>query len=362
MFLHTGWPKLEEFYAKKQKHNSAKALVLKLTNIDDSWFQATTNSDNTKGLPVYRDQAKKSLDVRDYKNIIYKDHNETPLLLATARGIIEVVKIIIKTDPQAVDYVTSQNRNILHLAILHRQKKIFKWLRAQKLVMDRLCKRIDVMGFTVLHQVGIVQYVPIHQHGPALQLQRELVWFDSVQKTIPPLYATHQNKVGWEAREFFDETHKEILDSAKEWLKNTSESCSAVAVLVATVVFAAAFSVPGGLNGKTGSPVLLTQPLYMVFTIVDIIGLTTSLCSVVFFLSILTSSFKMDDFQRALPLKLSLGFQLLFFSIVCTMMAFTLAIVLTVKSEEMKWAIFVAKEINLIFIGGLRVGFGRNHP
>ncbi|KAE8653644.1 hypothetical protein Csa_007665 [Cucumis sativus] len=87
----------------------------------------------------------------------------------------------------------------------------------------------------------------------------------------------HHNKMKWTACEFFYKTHEKMLNDAEEWLKKTSESCSAVAVLVATVVFAAAYTVPGGLNSKTGSPVLLTEPIYIVFTIMDIIALATAL-------------------------------------------------------------------------------------
>lgn len=95
-------------YIKKQKHNSAKALVWKLTKMDDSWFQATTT---THDINVTKYKPKIIKDDADYyKNIKYNDHHETPLLLATARGIIEMVETIVKTDPQSMDYVTSQNR------------------------------------------------------------------------------------------------------------------------------------------------------------------------------------------------------------------------------------------------------------
>lgn len=129
--------------------------------MDDSWFQATTT---THDINVIKIQTQNKDDADYYKNIKYNDHHETPLLLATARGIIEMVETIVKTDPQSMDYVTSQNRNILHMAILHRQEKIFNWLGSQKIVMDRLGKRIDLMGFTLLHQVGIIQYLQQHQY------------------------------------------------------------------------------------------------------------------------------------------------------------------------------------------------------
>ncbi|MFQ6661844.1 hypothetical protein Gotur_029862 [Gossypium turneri] len=44
------------------------------------------------------------------------------------------------------------------------------------------------------------------------------------------------------ADQLFKGMHKDQLKSAQEWVKNTSQSCSTVAVLVATVVFAAAWT------------------------------------------------------------------------------------------------------------------------
>ncbi|XP_022954461.1 ankyrin repeat-containing protein ITN1-like [Cucurbita moschata] len=274
----------------------------------------------------------------DGKNIEYMDYHETPLLLAAARGIIEVVERIIKAHPQAVDYVTTNDRNILHVIIAHRQLNIFEWIQRRDLILHRLAKRIDVLGYTVLHHVGITKFLNHSTFGPAIQLQNEIDWFDRVHEMIPHPYNMHYSKDGWKPREFFDETHQDMLDKGKEWIKKTSESCSAVAVLMATVAFAAAFTVPGGLNSKTGSPVLLSDPIYILFTALDIASLISSLSSLVLFLLILTSPFEMDAFRQELPIQLSLGFNLLFLSVASTMIAFAVAVVLTLKSTNMVWA------------------------
>ncbi|KAG7012620.1 hypothetical protein SDJN02_25372, partial [Cucurbita argyrosperma subsp. argyrosperma] len=274
----------------------------------------------------------------DGKNIEYMDYHETPLLLAAARGIIEVVERIIKAHPQAVDYVTTNDRNILHVIIAHRQLNIFEWIQRRDLILHRLAKRIDVLGYTVLHHVGITKFLNHSTFGPAIQLQNEIEWFDRVHEMIPHPYNMHYSKDGWKPREFFDETHQDMLDKGKEWIKKTSESCSAVAVLMATVAFAAAFTVPGGLNSKTGSPVLLSDPIYILFTALDIASLISSLSSLVLFLLILTSPFEMDAFRQELPIQLSLGFNLLFLSVASTMIAFAVAVVLTLKSTNMVWA------------------------
>lgn len=356
LFDTIGWPQWKELYEKKQQHKLALTITKMLAHIDFSWRQTQPTPENTEvdsfgirrpdegggggiDLEILRTLPSSDHNQGEIGDIDYFDHHETPLLLAAANGIIEIVQQIVEVYPQAVDYVTVNQRNVLHVAIAHRKKNVFNWIQSRRLIMTRLVTRIDVLGFTALHHVGITKFYRGGTHGPALQLQQELKWYERVQYQIPALYTMHHSKMKWTAREFFYKTHEKMLEDAKEWLKKTSESCSAVAVLVATVVFAAAYTVPGGLNNKTGSPVLLTEPIYIVFTIMDIVALATALTSVVLFLSILTSSFKMEDFLHTLPMKLSIGFQLLFFSVASTMMAFALTIVLTVKSEEMKWTV-----------------------
>ena len=52
-----------------------------------------------------------------------------------------------------------------------------------------------------------------------------------------------------------------------------------MAVLVATVALAAAYTVPGGVNDN-GVPVFLDSPLFLFFTITDVAALACSLVSV----------------------------------------------------------------------------------
>ena len=77
------------------------------------------------------------------------------------------------------------------------------------------------------------------------------------------------------ADELLQETHSKQLKDAQKWIKETSQSCSAVAVLVATVVFAAAYTVPGG-NDPSGRPNFIDSPFFMLFTVMDIVSLACS--------------------------------------------------------------------------------------
>ncbi|XP_023524521.1 uncharacterized protein LOC111788414 [Cucurbita pepo subsp. pepo] len=231
-FLMQGWLECRELYKKKQKHKLILKITEMLADIDLSYYQ-----EKQKPVSDRTDLSEKAKQPMDDSNIEYMDHQETPLLLAAARGILEVVERIVEAHPQAVDYVTTQDRNILHVIIAHRQLNIFEWIKTRDLLVHRLARRIDLLGYTVLHHVGITNFLSQSAHGPAIQLQQELDWLDRVHKVLPLLYNMHYSKKKWRPRELFEETHKDMLDKGKEWIKKTSESCSAVAVLMVNLNF-----------------------------------------------------------------------------------------------------------------------------
>ena len=96
----------------------------------------------------------------------------------------------------------------------------------------------------------------------------------SVKKLTPHHYIDHRNNQKLTAEGLFHETNKELREKAKEWIKRTAEGCSIVAVLIATVAFAAAYTIPGGSNDKTGVPILLNQPFFVVFTLADVLSIS----------------------------------------------------------------------------------------
>ncbi|XP_050215030.1 uncharacterized protein LOC126666120 [Mercurialis annua] len=259
-----------------------------------------------------------------------------PLFTATKMGIIEIVREVIEEYPQAVEHLNSKGQNILHLAVLYRRKHIFDMLQMMEIPWMRMTQVIDNLGYTLLHHVADTKhYSGGTRPGPALQLQEELRWFDRVESVVPSYYAMHHenSKNMYTPVQLFEMNHIVQLQQAQKWAKETSQSCSTVAVLVATVVFAAAYTVPGGTNDK-GYPHFLDSPYFLAFTVMDVISLACSLTSVVAFLSILTSPFEFDDFRRSIPRKLIFGFTLLFFSVITTMLAFGSTILLVIRKEK----------------------------
>ena len=102
--------------------------------------------------------------------------------------------------------------------------------------------------------------------------------------------------MGFTAEGLFDAANYDLRVLSKEWLIHTAEGCSVIAVLIATVPFAAAYTVPGGSNERTDYPILIHQPFFVVFTLSDVLSLTSPLAAVVTFLSVLTSSFRLEEF------------------------------------------------------------------
>ncbi|PNT03044.2 hypothetical protein POPTR_014G058100v4 [Populus trichocarpa] len=289
-FLYMWWPMVERIWENKRKLKSALQLAKMLIKSDVSWDQDIAVQGQygaSTGSPFFG-----------------PSH---PLLTGTKTGILEVVSEMLIEQPHFLDLLDEEGKNILHVAIKYRRKDIFHLIKSNRIISNRMSYGIDKDGYTLLHQVADNKYYSVgSKHGPALQLHEESKWFTRVEKLIPSYYAKLRDSKQKTAEELFNDMHKEQLLAAQQWAKETSQSCSAVAVLVATIVFAAAYTVPGA----------------------------SSLTSVVMFLSILTSSFDYKDFRYSIPRKLTFGFTLLFFSVMATMLAFAATILLIVQSGK----------------------------
>ncbi|KAB1200195.1 hypothetical protein CJ030_MR0G007886 [Morella rubra] len=179
--------------------------------------------------------------------------------------------------------------------------------------------------------------------GPALQMQRELLWFKEIEKIVRPSFATMENSDNLTPKDLFRQKHRDLQEAGEKWMKDTTNSCMLVATLIATVVFAATFTVPGG-NNQTSTPIFLENKWFMVFFVTVAIALLSSSTSILIFLSILTSRYTEDDFLVRLPKRLVLGLSTLFILIVSMVIAFssTCFLVYNSKSERVPTIIFAA--------------------
>lgn len=161
-----------------------------------------------------------------------------------------------------------------------------------------------------------------------------------------------KNTKGETPRHIFSMEHEDLMKKGEAWMKETAKSCTLVATLIATVVFAAAFTVPGG-NDSKGVPPLLHEPFFKVFAISEAIAMFSSSTSILMFLSILTSRYGERDFLYALPLMLMIGITTLFVSIAAMVVAFCSTILLSCRywSTAAPILLGVFSCVPVIFIG-----------
>jgi hypothetical protein len=155
-----------------------------------------------------------------------------------------------------------------------------------------------------------------------------------VESIVHPKVKEALNKDGLTPHELFTKNHKDMVQAGEQWMKGTATSCTVVAALIVTVMFASAFTVPGGNNQETGSPVFLHKRLFMVFIISDALSLFSSSTSVLMFLGILTSRYAEEDFLKSLPIKMIIGLSTLFFSIATMMIAFSAALLIMLHGKS----------------------------
>ncbi|KAI6681743.1 hypothetical protein NL676_035624 [Syzygium grande] len=272
---------------------------------------------------------------------ILKLTSET-ILEAASHGISEIVELCLKRFPELMwdkEFANKLNQE----AINGRQVELFRLLANANLGYGGLMKKglmKDVIEWTP-------RCVSLDVSGAAFLMQRELQWYKVMEdrtkpsmKSLKLLPCPLNNESGksekrtyWEA---FVEQRRDLLKEARQWMKDTSSSCSVVATLIITIAFAAAFTVPGGNDGNTGIPIFLKKSSFMVFAVADALALFSSVTATLVFLAILNSRCAIEDFLHSLPFKMIVGLTFLFLSLGFMLVAFGCALTM-VLNERLKW-------------------------
>ncbi|KAG6667488.1 hypothetical protein CIPAW_01G104700 [Carya illinoinensis] len=261
-----------------------------------------------------------------YQDEMLNDEIYSAIHCAIKEGIFEFFRDVLKANPDLLLLHDENKRNVFMFAVQCHQAKIFSLIISSGL--DRI-------------------------QGAALQMQREVQWFEifklylnkrgkiSFAKFLHYYYYHHHHhhyhqhhlRSQYSPRIIYRATHKGLLKEGEKWMKDTTTSCTVVAALILTVMFAAAFTVPGGNNQGTGLPVFFNKRLFMLFMVSDSLSLFSSLTSVLMFLGILTSRYTEEDFLIYLPTKMIIGLSTLFFSIAAMMIAFSSGLLLILDEE-----------------------------
>ncbi|KAI3957071.1 hypothetical protein MKW92_043377 [Papaver armeniacum] len=298
------------------------------------------------------------LDKTNNKRQLLSFFNSNPDIIKVAikHGVTEFVRESLKT----FDYLTECRlpvQNMIEMAIEERNETIVTIICEHA---DKYGDKIDMLSTTdknnntILHYAAkLAPFVQLNSvSGVAFQMQRELQWFKGVAGMISENDKLKRNKEGHTANSIFMEEHSDLMKKGEDWMKDTSGSCMIVTALVATVAFAAAFTVPGGNisdtdNTENGFPVFLGQSSFTVFAVADAFALFSSITSVLMFLSVYTSRYAEIDFLKSLPQKLIIGLATLIISMAAILVAFCASLIIVVgKSFRGAW-------IPIVMFGGI---------
>ncbi|KAF9662251.1 hypothetical protein SADUNF_Sadunf18G0033700 [Salix dunnii] len=266
----------------------------------------------------------------------------TPLHWAAIKGRVNVIDEILSTSLESAEVITKHGETVLHLGVKNNQYEAVKYL-SEMLNITKLVDKPDNDGNTVLHlatagKLGTmtiyllklgVDVNAINQKGqtaldvvesdmsnsgallilPALQdaggkrshqlppssieiqqIQQEKSLSSSSAKRMPESTTKHHRRSQNRRRE-------KQLELQTEGLRNARNTIVIVAVLIATVTFAAGINPPGGFRQDTGESIKGRLSSFKIFAVCNILALFLSLGTVVFLVSIV-------PFQRKSMMKL----------------------------------------------------------
>ncbi|KAM5585259.1 hypothetical protein ABKV19_004580 [Rosa sericea] len=158
-----------------------------------------------------------------WTEILRNDHDDVMRLIkhpskllfdATKLGNYEFLAVLINSYPDLIWQLDDENRIIIHVAVLHRHASIFNLVHEIGSIKDMIVTFTDDDETNnILHMAA--KFAPPNQlnlvSGAALQMQRELVWFEEVKKIVQPNSIEMKNKKGKTPRELFTSEHKELL-------------------------------------------------------------------------------------------------------------------------------------------------------
>nr|XP_048335658.1 protein ACCELERATED CELL DEATH 6-like [Ziziphus jujuba var. spinosa] len=246
-----------------------------------------------------------------------KNDQLTPLHLAIQQRNIDIIKELILQCPDSTELVDHQERNVLHLAADTYFRDIWSFLlknpAIQKLIKDK-----DDEGNTPLHVLaaanptsffdGIVRH-PLpgvldenevnNENKTALDVSLETqsgqvyleIYIFILQVLLPKLGNWKRS-----SRKSINRKIKGFFQLYVSELYAARESHLLVATLIATVTFAAGFTMPGGYNSEEGDPgrglaILSKKSAFKAFIITDTIAMVLSTSAVfLHFLLAMTAS------------------------------------------------------------------------
>ncbi|KAG4153447.1 hypothetical protein ERO13_D04G184100v2 [Gossypium hirsutum] len=271
--------------------------------------------------------------ILETKGNLTKERDEdgyTPLHYAAHLGYISVVEEVLKWDVSAA-YIGDKKRGMTPLLMAARQGHFETVSKIHSLCPD-CCEKVDNKGLSLLHylafrgsssliQSSFFKYYPFFKYGSS-----EIVYgsFGNLRKLEGAFGMTPQevnNALRSEKHHHKQKQIKELLEEIEndqvaeepvcrfpiqnvstESLEKQREAHLIVAALIATVAFAAAITVPGGLQSEKGSeqgtPLLIHEAAFKAFVVTNALAFLFSVSALTTHFGVLDNLFSRFKFYR----------------------------------------------------------------
>ncbi|KAJ9694573.1 hypothetical protein PVL29_010180 [Vitis rotundifolia] len=316
---------------------------------------------------------------------ISKSNGKNALHLAARQGHVDIVKALLDKDPQLARRTDKKGQTALHMAVKGVSREVVKLLLDADAAIVMLP---DKFGNTALHvatrkkRAEIVNELLLlpdtnvnaltRDHKTALDIAEGLPLSEETSEIRDCLArygavkANELNQPRDELRKTVTEikkdvhtqleqtrkTNKNVSGIAKELRKlhreginNATNSVTVVAVLFATVAFAAIFTVPGG-DDDSGMAVVVDSPSFKIFFIFNAIALFTSLAVVVVQITLVRGETKSE--RRVVEVIN----KLMWLASVCTSVAFIASSYIVVGRHN-RWAAILVTVIGGVTMAGV---------
>ncbi|KAK7272783.1 hypothetical protein RIF29_13822 [Crotalaria pallida] len=317
---------------------------------------------------------------------ISRSNGKNALHLGARQGHVDIVRTLLSKDPQLARRTDKKGQTALHMAVKGQSCDVVKLL----LEVDAAIVMLpDKFGNTALHvatrkkRVEIVNELLLlpdtnvnaltRDHKTALDIAESLPLSQEsthIKGCLSQHGALRANELNQPKDELMRKTVTEIKNDVhiqleqtrktnknvhniskrlrklhREGINNATNSVTVVAVLFATVAFAAIFTVPGG-DGDDGSAVVANGSAFKIFFIFNAIALFTSLAVVVVQITLVRGETKAEKRVVEVINKL------MWLASVCTSVAFIASSYIVVGRRN-EWAAILVTVVGGVIISGV---------
>ncbi|CAN7089385.1 unnamed protein product [Brassica rapa subsp. narinosa] len=228
------------------------------------------------------------------------DDGSFPIHIAVEKGHVDVVKEILKRCPDSIEQLNKEGQNVLHIAAKSGKAVSFLMGYIKRLgTKNHLIKEQDVNGNTPLHLATInwrprTTFAMTNPEILNIQNKDGLRPLDIAEINLQSDYVLRERMtlmvllcvykprgVTWRPTSGMTlRSRSETLSGYGEKYKDRVNVLLLVAALVATITFAAGFTMPGGFN-NSGMAVLVDDKTFSNFLVCDTLAMQCSVIAIV---------------------------------------------------------------------------------